>query len=191
VADVVMCASGNLGLVYLTALPGQATREGIEARYPHLIETLVRHPGVEFVAARSADGLVAIGRNGTRDLDGGSVAGVDPLTKHSPMAADALRRLAGFPNSGDLIVVGRYDPDTSQVVSFEELVGSHGGLGGPQGEPFIAHPADLPLDEGPLVGAPAIHRQLRRWLADLGMTHEPATNQEQAPGGQITTAAAP
>jgi len=112
VSDVVMCASGNLGLVYLTALPGQATKEAIAARYPSLIETLVRHPGVEFIAVRSAHGLVAIVHDGTRDLDKGRVDGVDPLTKHSPMAADALRRLAGFPNSGDLIVVGRYDPDT-------------------------------------------------------------------------------
>jgi hypothetical protein len=166
VSDVVMCASGNLGLVYLTALPGQATREAIEARYPHLIETLVRHPGIEFVTVRSAKGLVAIGSQGTRDLDEGAVTGVDPLAKHSSTAADGLRRIAGFANSGDMIVVGRFDPDTSQVVSFEELVGSHGGLGGPQGEPFIAHPAELPLDEQPLVGAPAVHRQLRRWLAD-------------------------
>jgi hypothetical protein len=168
VSDVVMCASGNLGLVYLTALPGQATREAIEARYPGLIETLAAHRGIEFVAVRSDDGLVAIGSHGTRDLaEGGAATGVDPLAKHGARAAEGLRRIAGFRNSGDLLVVGRFDPATSQVVSFEELVGSHGGLGGPQGEPFIAHPADLPLNEGPLVGAPAVHRQLRRWLADL------------------------
>jgi len=29
------------------------------------------------------------------------------------------------------------------VAAFEELVGNHGGLGGPQTEPFIVHPADM------------------------------------------------
>jgi hypothetical protein len=101
-----------------------------------------------------------------------------------------LRRIAGFPNSGDMIVVGGFDPATSQVVSFEELVGSHGGLGGPQGEPFIAHPADLPLNEGPLVGAPAVHRQLRRWLSDLQIASESPTL-GTAPPDRVTTAAAP
>ncbi|HZC33159.1 MAG TPA: alkaline phosphatase family protein, partial [Candidatus Bathyarchaeia archaeon] len=145
VSDIVMCASGNLGLVYLTELPGQATREAIEARYPGLIDTLVRHPGVEFVAVRSASGLIAVGREGTNVLDDGDITGVDPLANLGSRAGEGLRRIAAFPNSGDMIVVGRFDPETSQVVSFEELVGSHGGLGGPQGEPFIAHPADLPL----------------------------------------------
>ncbi|HEV7604849.1 MAG TPA: hypothetical protein VGO15_07755, partial [Candidatus Limnocylindrales bacterium] len=191
VSDVVMCASGNLGLVYLTALPGQPTREAIDARYPDLIETLVSHRGIEFVTVRSEEGLVAIGSHGTRDLvEGGAATGVDPLAKHGARAADGLRRIAGFRNSGDLLVVGRFDPATSQVVSFEELVGSHGGLGGPQAEPFIAHPADLPLNEGPLVGAPAVHRQLRRWLADLHVTRDPGPPEGESAFDQVTTAAA-
>ena len=190
VSDVVMCASGNLGLVYLTELPGQATREAIEARYPGLIDTLVRHPGVEFVTVRSATGLIAIGSEGTRVLDEGDVTGVDPLANLGSRAGEGLRRIAGFSNSGDMIVVGRFDLKTSQVVSFEELVGSHGGLGGPQGGPFIAHPADLPLNEGPLVGAPAVHRQLRRWLSDLHMTAAGPTL-GSTPPDRITTAAGP
>jgi len=190
VSDVVMCASGNLGLVYLTELRGQATREAIDARYPGLIDTLVRHPGVEFVAVRSAKGLIAVGSEGTNVLDDGGVTGVDPLANLGSRAGEGLRRIAGFPNSGDMIVVGRFDPETSQVVSFEELVGSHGGLGGPQSEPFIAHPADLPLNEGPLVGAPAVHRQLRRWISDLHMSPEGPTL-GAAPPDRVTTAAAP
>jgi hypothetical protein len=191
VSDVVMCASGNLGLVYLTALPGVATKEAIDARYPRLLETLIRHPGVEFVVVRSRDGLVAIGSEGTRDLVDGRVTGVDPLAKHGSIGADGLRRIGGFPNSGDLIVVGQFDPDTQQVVSFEELVGSHGGLGGPQGEPFIAHPADLALTEHPIVGAPAIHRQLRHWIADLGMDGETQPSGGRMPTDRVTTAPAP
>jgi hypothetical protein len=62
-AGVVVCASGNLGLIYLARLPGRATLEAITAAYPELVDGLVRHPGVGFVLARSAEhGAIAIGR---------------------------------------------------------------------------------------------------------------------------------
>ena len=56
-----------------------------------------------------------------------------------------------------------------EVAAFEELIGSHGGLGGPQTEPFILHPADWELDEPVPLGAPAIYRNLRRWLSSIGI----------------------
>jgi hypothetical protein len=55
-----------------------------------------------------------------------------------------------------------------EVAAFEELVGSHGGMGGPQAYPFVLFPADLRYPEEPVVGAEAMHRVLRGWLADLG-----------------------
>ena len=33
-----------------------------------------------------------------------------------------------------------YDPVKNEVAAFEELVGSHGGIGGEQSFPFISHP---------------------------------------------------
>ena len=51
-----------------------------------------------------------------------------------------------------------------EVAAFEELIGSHGGLGGVQTEPFILHPVEWELDEPVPLGAPAIYRNLRRWL---------------------------
>ena len=42
----------------------------------------------------------------------------------------------------DLLLISQYDPELGEVAAFEELVGSHGGLGGPQTEPFILHPTD-------------------------------------------------
>ncbi|HEY5629359.1 MAG TPA: alkaline phosphatase family protein [Candidatus Limnocylindrales bacterium] len=163
IADVVVCSSGNLGLVYFTELPEPATRADIDRRYPGLLEHLVAHPGVDIVVVRVGQGLSAIGRQGTRDLVTGLVEGIDPLAPFEPVAAAGLRRLASFHNSGDVIVIGHYDQKTGQVVSFEDLVGSHGGLGGPQSEPFIAHPPTWPLDTGRLVGAPDVHDQLLRW----------------------------
>jgi len=55
------------------------------------------------------------------------------------------------------------------VAAFEELIGSHGGLGGPQTEPFILHPVDWTLDEEIPLGAPAIYRNIRRWLDSIGI----------------------
>ena len=69
----------------------------------------------------------------------------------------------------DLLLISQYDPELGEVAAFEELIGSHGGLGGPQTEGFILHPADWVLDEEVPLGAPAVYRNLRRWLGDMGI----------------------
>ena len=56
-----------------------------------------------------------------------------------------LAQLAAYPHSGDLILLGAWDSN-GQVVTFEEQLGTHGGVGGPQEWPFILHPAHVPLD---------------------------------------------
>jgi hypothetical protein len=61
-----------------------------------------------------------------------------------------------------------YWEDLDEVAAFEELVGSHGGMGGTQSFPFLLHPVQLELPDGDLVGAEAVHRELRRWLVQLG-----------------------
>ena len=60
-------------------------------------------------------------------------------------------------------------PELGEVAAFEELIGSHGGLGGPQTEPFILHPTDWQLDEAVPLGAPAIYRNIRHWLESIGI----------------------
>src|SRR4029077_11083144 len=113
-------------------------------------------------------------------LDDGRVTGTDPLAIYGPNALEGLRDVSGFDNSGDMIVIGSYDPATEEVVSFEELVGSHGGLGGPQNDAFIGHPASWRLDPKPVVGAPAVNAQLRRWLSEAG-AGEPVISPGQYP----------
>ena len=58
-----------------------------------------------------------------------------------------------------------YDPVTEEGCAFEELISFHGGMGGPQTRPFLLYPGHLPAPDGPLVGAEAVHRVLRRWRA--------------------------
>jgi uncharacterized membrane protein YvlD (DUF360 family) len=163
--DLVVCASGNLALVYLADRPGRLTLDAIEAAHPGLLAELVAEPWVGLVMVRSAtDGAVVLGPGGRHRLADGAVDGIDPLIPFGPLAADHLRRLDGFSNVGDLVINSAIDPVTGQVAAFEELIGSHGGLGGPQTAAFLLAPADVPWPETTIVGAPALSRVLRSWL---------------------------
>jgi hypothetical protein len=179
--ELVVCASGNLAHLYLTFSDDRVDREQVDRRYPNLIKGLLDHPGVGLVLAHSArHGPVALGRTGEHFLASGRVVGLDPLIPFGLLAAQSLSRLAGFTNTGDLSVIGPFDAATGEVVSYEDLVGSHGGLGGWQGQPFVLHPVDLPVADAPLVGAPAVHAELRRWLESL------RTGKALAPGKPST-----
>jgi uncharacterized membrane protein YvlD (DUF360 family) len=166
--DVVVLASGNLGLVYLMDEPRRLTLEEIEERHPRLIPTLAAHPHVGWLLVRSSEhGPVAIGADGTHHLTDGKVVGEDPLASFSPNAARHLLRTDGFSNVADLMVGSFYDPHLDEGCAFEELISFHGGLGGPQTEPFILHPAALRLPDEPIVGAAAVNELLRTWRAQL------------------------
>jgi putative membrane protein len=68
-----------------------------------------------------------------------------------------LARLASFPHSGDLILLGAWNDD-GEVVCFEEQWASHGGLGGPQDYPFMLYPARLDWDLAGVGNARELHR---------------------------------
>jgi uncharacterized membrane protein YvlD (DUF360 family) len=166
-ADVVVCTSGNLGLVYFPDLPGRASLEAIVERHPTLLDALVSHPGIGFVLAHSEGHLpVVLGREGAHELSTGRIVGLDPLAPYGPYAAHALRRLGGFASVGDLVVNGVVDSH-GQVAPFEEQVGSHGGLGGEQTDAFLLAPAALLAARSvphTLVGPVAVHHVLRAWV---------------------------
>jgi putative membrane protein len=166
-STIVVLASGNLGLVYGTRIPERATLELIEEHYPGLLDGLAEHEGVGFVMVRSeADGPVVIGGSGRNYLNEGRVEGQDPLASFGPNAAQHLLRYDGFPDAPDLYVNSFYDPETNEGAAFEEQIGFHGGVGGPQTQPFLLCPVGLPLPEEPLVGAAAVHRVLKGWVSD-------------------------
>ena len=136
-------ASGSLGLIYLPARRRNGSRSSRSPRHiPRLLDDLTAHPGIGFVMVRSqAHGALVIGRAGNRRLADDAVEGEDPLAAFDPTAADHLRRHDRFPHCPDLLVNSMYDPDTDEVAPFEEFMGSHGGLGGPQTQPFAVVPA--------------------------------------------------
>ncbi|WP_155372530.1 phage holin family protein [Catellatospora vulcania] len=189
-AELVVVASGNLGMVYLARERRRLTLEEIEARHPNLLTGLIAHPGVGFVVVRSsARGPVALGRDGVHHLADGRVDGTDPLAPFGPHAAADLRRHDTLPHVGDIVLNSLLDASTGEVAAFEELVGCHGGLGGAQTRPVLIHPAGWAAP-GPLVGADAVHRQLIGWLEDSGSRArlEPADQARRAdppdPAGQ-------
>jgi uncharacterized membrane protein YvlD (DUF360 family) len=187
--DVVVAPSGNLALISFPAVAGRLTLESIDELHPGLLDGLANHPGIGFVMVRSgAHGPVAIGRQGIRFLPDERVEGRDPLESYGKYAAAGLLRIDGMANAPDIVVISTYDPETDEVAAFEELIGSHGGLGGAQTRPFLLSPADWPLDEGPLVGAPAIYRQIRTWMeGELGMRLGPPGGSTPPPAEGIRT----
>jgi uncharacterized membrane protein YvlD (DUF360 family) len=169
-ARAVVLGSGNLGLVYFPGGSERLDLEDIEQRYPNLVAGLVSHPGVGLVLAHSrAKGGIAVGRDGACYLADGRVEGRDPVRRFGPQALAGLRHEDSMKSAPDLLLLSAYDPDLGEVAAFEELIGSHGGLGGPQSDAFILYPHDWALDERTPLGAPAIYRNLRRWLSDIGI----------------------
>ena len=167
--ELVVIASGNLGMIYFAREPGRLCAEDIERLYPRLLEQLVAHPGIGFVVVRTADrGSVVLGSDGRYFLDTDTVEGGDPLAPFGPLAREHVRhhdRLAGV---GDLVVNSLVETTTGEVAAFEELVGCHGGLGGWQTEAVLVHPAAWPRTDEPLEGADAVYRQLVAWLEEFG-----------------------
>lgn len=176
-AESVVCASGNLALVFFKASDERMTLEEILARYPRLLPGLAAHPGIGVLLVKSeVAGLVAMGKDGgIYQLETGEITEPNPLANYSERTPGFLRDLAAYDNVGDLVLFSTYDPVTSDVGAFEELVGHHGGIGGWQTHPFLLYPTHF--HEGPppqIHGAGEVYQQLMRWKEKIGLI-EPGT----------------
>jgi len=176
----VVLGSGNLGLVYLMEVTHRMTREEIDHRHPGLLSSLAGHPHVGFVCVRSDAGPVVLGAAGEHHLLTGRVIGTDPLTPFPAGSARHLIRTDGFTNAPDILVNSFYDPELDDACAFEELISFHGGLGGPQTQPFIMCPVDFPLPAEQIVGAEAVHSLLLGWRRML----QPGAVQPPEPVGR-------
>src|SRR6187401_1918761 len=167
---IAVVGSGNLGLVWFTGHDHRLTVEELEELHPGLVASVAAHPGVGLLLVRSKEfGAVVFGPKGTRFLDADKVEGEDPTELFGPHTIMSLKREDAMVHAPDLLLLSQYDPELGEVAAFEELIGSHGGLGGPQTEPFILHPTEWTLDEDVPLGAPTIYRNIRRWLSSIGI----------------------
>jgi hypothetical protein len=157
--QVVAYGSGNLAQVYFDLLARKMTLNELNAAYPGMVDSLVSHEGIGMVCGYEDDGTpVCLGRGGKRNLHTGEVTGVDPLVMYAPADPKAhghssietrvwqTRRVMDFPHAGDLMVVSTVYPDGT-VAALEELIGSHGGVGGEQTDAMMFHPGTMVVPE--------------------------------------------
>ena len=167
VTDVVVLASGNLGVISFPEWPELMTLEDLDAAFPALVPGLVDHPGVSLALVTSSEhGPLAIGKKGVYYLESGKVNGQDPIARFGPHAARHLLREAKFANVPDIVVIGEVNEQTGEVPAFEDKLGNHGGLGGWQREPFVMFPSVFTPEVEEIVGAGHLHDLLKQWMAE-------------------------
>jgi putative membrane protein len=171
--DVVVLASGNLGLISFPFIGYRLTLEEIESMFPGLLDSLVKHPGIGFIMVHSSQkGPAVIGKQGISYIASGHIQGEDPLKDYDPTAPLTLLREDSFPNAPDILVISTYWKATDEVAAFEEQIGSHGGIGGPQSKPFILFPSEFgPVPEG-IIGAEAVYRVFKCWIEKVVNSEE-------------------
>ena len=166
-SELIVLGSGNLGLIYLTQWKQRLNYEEIVMLFPDLIPGLVKHSGIGFTLVNSINnGAMVIGQNGINYIDKGQIVGEDPLEGFGKNASKHLIRQNTFENMPDILVNSFYDSKNDEVCAFEELIGSHGGLGGSQTKPFIIYPSDW-KNPGDLVGAESIYKFLKKEIENL------------------------
>lgn len=161
-AQTIVLASGNLGLIYFTDWPKRLTYEQIEDAFPGLIDGLATHEGIGFVMVKSSVlGTIVLSGDSVYYLDDDEYDGERFLDKYGEHAVKHLKRTNGFKHVPDILVNSSYNSKKDEVYAFEELVGSHGGLGGTQQEPFIMYPSNWTLTEK-IIGAENVHKFFKR-----------------------------
>lgn len=166
-SELIVLGSGNLGLIYLTQWSKRLNYEEIVMLFPNLIPGLVKHSGIGFILVDSfTNGPMVIGAEGIYYLNTDRIEGKNPLEDFGKNAAMHLKRHNKFKHMPDILVNSFYDPETEEICAFEELIGSHGGLGGSQTRPFILYPSDW-NDPGELIGAKSIYDFLKKEIEEL------------------------
>ena len=85
--ELVVCASGNLALIYFPRLAGRVSLEEMDELWPGLVAALVDHPGIGLLMGRSEErGAMVMGKTGIHYLGDGSVTGEDPMLPFGPYA---------------------------------------------------------------------------------------------------------
>ena len=148
-SDILVLASGNLSNVYFSFTNHRTSYDEIDTIYPGLILKLSEHPGVGLIIVLQNGRNIAYGKSGSIDLETGVIlSGENPLLLFGKpeVRRKQLQYLASFENIGDLIIFSPVYEDGT-VASYEELIGSHGGLGGQQTDPFIFCDKDISIPD--------------------------------------------
>ena len=166
-SEVIVLASGNLAMIYLTQWSHRLTYEEIESLFPEFIPSIIKNEYIGFIVVKSKEGDLAIGKNGIYNLDTNEITGENPLEDFGDNIAQHLKRNSSFRHTPDILVNSFYDSENDEVCAFEELVGSHGGAGGSQSQPFILYPSDWDVPDEDIIGSENIYKLLKKNLEKL------------------------
>ena len=167
-SEVIVLASGNLAMIYLTQWSHRLTYEEMNELFPELIPGIIKNEYIGFIVVRSSEkGDLAIGKSGTYYLDTGEIEGENPLEGFGKNIARHIKRNSSFKYTPDILVNSFYDDENDEVCAFEELIGSHGGAGGSQSKPFLLYPSDWDVSDEEIIGAESIYKLLKENLKKL------------------------
>ena len=167
-SEVIVLASGNLAMIYLTQWSQRLTYEELNSYFPELIPGIINNEYVGFILVKSQEhGDLAIGKDGTYYLDSDEIEGKNPLEGFGDNIVRHLKRTSSFEHTPDILVNSFYDAEADEVCAFEELVGSHGGAGGDQSKPFILYPSSWKVSDDEIIGAENIYKLIKENLAEL------------------------
>ena len=124
-ASVTAYGSGNAAQVYFDLFQRKIKLSELDAAYPGMVDAVIAHEGIGLVVGYEDDGTVlAIGKEGTRNLDNGEIVGEDPhcpictCEGHGASSIDKrvwqIKRVMDFPNAGDLWLISTVYP-TAQL----------------------------------------------------------------------------
>jgi hypothetical protein len=166
--DVAVRVSGPLAHVYFNVSEQRLNLSEVALLYPALLTRLIEHAGIGLVVGREGDETVMLGRGGTLTVRGDSyrLHGSHPLAglHHLHTQAKRIADVAAFPHSGDLMLLGAWKD--GGVVTFEDQIGAHGGLGGPQEKPFMLYPAGLDWPVGAIAAPHELYALFSRYLSE-------------------------
>ena len=156
-AAVTAYGSGNAAQVYFHNEDRKILLSELNRDFPGVVDALIAHEGIGLVVGYADDGTaVAMGKGGSRNVHTGEVVGLDPLIAYAPDSGYGacsletrvwqVKRVMDFPSAGDLWLISTHFEDGT-VAALEELVGNHGGMGGPQTDSFIFHPPHIEVPE--------------------------------------------
>lgn len=164
-SQVTVLASGNLALIYLTQWDYRLTYEELMELFPNFIPGILDNEYIGFIVVYSEKhGNLVLSKDGKYFLDIDKIEGENPLKNYGENAAEKIKRHCSFNHLPDILVNSFYDPEKDEVCAFEELIGSHGGIGGSQSESFILYPSNWQMPEEEIIGAENIYSILKENL---------------------------
>lgn len=168
--DIAVRNSGPLSHIYFNVTRRAMDLSEVTLLHPRLLEALAEHEGIGLVVGREDDEVMIVGNAGTLWVgpQRTRLEGENPLNIFSDpdWAAGQVARVAQFPHAGDLILLGAWDGE--KVITFEEQVATHGGLGGAQGWPFLAVSSEERLSVRGVKNSEEIYTLLAKAYGDYG-----------------------